>query len=247
MITQIYEVNSSSEASQLVEIGVEHIGSVITPEMRWDDSGVKGAVDAVKAGGKKSSLIQFFDDFETVAKIVDYHKPDILHFCEALHGFGDSKLESLLLLQRKIKKRYPSLYLMRSIPVAQSGRGEYVDTLRYAKMFAPDSDYFLTDTLLVAEPDGFEQDQPVSGFVGITGKLCDLDVAAMLVSTFKIPVILAGGLSPSNVAAAIERVSPFGVDSCTLTNAIGDDGRPIRFKKDMALVKQFVRNAKGLF
>ncbi len=107
-------------------------------------------------------------------------------------------------------------------------------------------DYFLTDTLLVAESDGAEE-QPVSGFVGITGKLCDLDVAARLVSSFTVPVILAGGLSPVNVAEAVEKVKPCGVDSCTLTNAIGQDGRPVRFKKDMKLVKRFVMNAKKLF
>jgi len=247
MIVQIYEVNSEAEAEELAEIGVDHIGSVITPEMRWDDPGVRGAVAVAKSCGRKSSLIQFFDDFETVSRIVDYHRPDILHFCEALHGFAEHRLAELLLLQRRIKERYPFLSIMRSIPIAQSGRGGCVDTLHYAEIFAAGSDYFLTDTLLVAESDGAEEEQPVSGFVGITGKLCDLDVAAKLVSSFKVPVVLAGGLSPLNVAEAVEKVRPFGVDSCTLTNAIGQEGRPVRFKKDMKLVEQFVRNAKKLF
>ncbi len=247
MIIQIYEVNSEAEAKQLAELGVDHIGSVITPEMRWDDPGVRGAVAAAKAFGRKSSLIQFSDDFETVSRIIDYHRPDILHFCEALHGFAEDRLAELLLLQLKIRERYPFLSIMRSIPVAQSGRGERVDTLHYAEIFAPGSDYFLTDTLLIADFDGTEEEQPVPGFVGITGKLCDLDVAARLVSSFKVPVILAGGLSPLNVAEAIEKVKPCGVDSCTLTNAIGQGGRPVRFKKDMKLVEQFVTNAKKLF
>lgn len=247
MIVQIYEVNSEAEAKQLAEFGVDHIGSVITPEMRWDDPGVRGAVAAAKSCGRKGSLIQFSDDFETVSSIVDYHRPDILHFCEALHGFAEHRLKELLLLQLKIKERYPFLSIMRSIPIAQNGRGERVDTLRYAQIFAPGCDYFLTDTLLVAESDGAEEEQPVSGFVGITGKLCDLDVAARLVSSFTVPVILAGGLSPVNVAEAVEKVKPCGVDSCTLTNAIGQDGRPVRFKKDIKLVKRFVMNAKKLF
>ena len=40
----------------------------------------------------------------------------------------------------------------------------------------------------------FENEQPVKGFVGITGKTCDWDIAADLVKKSRIPVILAGGI-----------------------------------------------------
>ena len=65
-------------------------------------------------------------------------------------------------------------------------------------------------------------------------------VAAELVTGSRIPVILAGGISPENVAGGIRQVRPFGVDSCTCTNAVGEDGRPIRFKKDPARVQALV-------
>ncbi|MEX1326751.1 MAG: hypothetical protein AB1Z29_08115, partial [Desulfobacterales bacterium] len=82
--------------------------------------------------------------------------------------------------------------------------------------------------------------QPVPGFVGITGQQCDWETAANLVMSCRVPVILAGGISPDNVAEGIRRVRPAGVDSCTRTNALDKKGVPIRFKKDLQQVRRLV-------
>ncbi len=47
---------------------------------------------------------------------------------------------------------------------------------------------------------------------GGTGKKVDLDFAAEFDRLSPLPVILAGGLTPENVAEAIEKVRPFAVD-----------------------------------
>jgi phosphoribosylanthranilate isomerase len=57
----------------------------------------------------------------------------------------------------------------------------------------------------------------------------------------KIPVILAGGLSPENVAEAIRQVHPWGVDSLTKTNEVLGEGK---FRKDLERVRLFVERAK---
>ncbi|MGD8657566.1 MAG: hypothetical protein PVG28_15715, partial [Desulfobacterales bacterium] len=58
------------------------------------------------------------------------------------------------------------------------------------------------------------------------------------------PVILAGGISPQNAAEGIHQVRPDGVDSCTQTNLHDENGRPIRFKKDLSKVKQLVEQVR---
>jgi phosphoribosylanthranilate isomerase len=112
--------------------------------------------------------------------------------------------------------------------------------LELAGWFEPVSDIFLTDTILANESGVEGTPQPVRGFVGITGLRCDWDTAAELVASCRIPVILAGGVSPGNVAEGIRRVRPAGVDSCTLTNAQDKRGAPIRFKKNLRKVRQLV-------
>jgi phosphoribosylanthranilate isomerase len=101
----------------------------------------------------------------------------------------------------------------------------------------------LTDTLLPSTGNT-ARDQPVQGFVGITGETSDWHTARELVVHTRIPVILAGGLSPENVEAGITTVQPAGVDSCTATNQVDSQGRPIRFRKDRSRVLRFVAAAR---
>ena len=58
--------------------------------------------------------------------------------------------------------------------------------------------------------------------LGRTGRPHDWAVSAEFVELSQIPVFLAGGLSPSNVADAIRQVRPFGVDLCS---GVRTDGR----------------------
>ena len=112
--------------------------------------------------------------------------------------------------------------------------------LELSRKFEPYSDFFLTDTMLVDQSGMADDRQPVQGFVGITGQTCNWNAAANLKTASRIPVILAGGVSPANVYDGILRVRPAGVDSCTLSNAVDENGHPIRFKKDPHRVKRLV-------
>jgi len=55
-------------------------------------------------------------------------------------------------------------------------------------------------------------DAHVEGSYGGTGKRIDWHFAAQVVKNCPKPVILAGGLTPENVAEAIQRVRPYAVD-----------------------------------
>jgi phosphoribosylanthranilate isomerase len=54
---------------------------------------------------------------------------------------------------------------------------------------------------------------PVTGKLGATGLTHDWTISAEIVRAAKVPVILAGGLTPENVAQAIVAVQPAGVDA----------------------------------
>ncbi len=71
---------------------------------------------------------------------------------------------------------------------------------------------------------------------GGSGKTADWSVAANLAKKTE-RLMLAGGLNPNNVAAAVRQVSPFAVDV-----ASGVEARP--GKKDHTLVKAFISAAK---
>lgn len=244
LITQIYEIQTPGEVEPLGEIGVDHIGSVILSAKDWRLPIIRETVRAIQEIGKTSSLIPLYNDPATVFRSLDYYRPDIVHFCEMLTFEKDGKAlcHRLVTLQQEIRSRYPELRIMRSIPIGRSGENMAIPTIALAELFQPVSDLFLTDTVLSAG--AALTDQPVDGFVGITGQTCRWQTARELVEFSHIPVILAGGLSPENVYEGVRTVNPVGVDSCTCTNRTDDHGRPIRFEKDLERVRRFVMEAQ---
>ncbi len=79
---------------------------------------------------------------------------------------------------------------------------------------------------------------PDTGRRGATGKTHDWSISAEVVARARVPVILAGGLTPENVAEAIATVRPWAVD--VHTGVEDADGR-----RDLDKVRAFVRNAKN--
>ena len=77
--------------------------------------------------------------------------------------------------------------------------------------------------------------------IGALGVTHSWEIDMKIVNSLSIPVIIAGGLGPENVAEAIRRVRPAGVDSKTKTDK--DDGS---HTKDLQKVKRFVVRAKSL-
>jgi phosphoribosylanthranilate isomerase len=82
------------------------------------------------------------------------------------------------------------------------------------------------------EAPAFLLDASVKGVYGGSGVTADWDGAAELAK--KYPLLLAGGLTPENVAEAVRRVKPWGVDV-----ASGVESAP--GEKDPSRIKAFVR------
>jgi phosphoribosylanthranilate isomerase len=243
LIVQIYEIQSPWEAEAVVALGVDHVGSVVLSAEDWRLPLLRETVAAVQAAGAKSSLIPLFSETDLVLRTIDYYRPDLIHFCEALPAVDGSgpEWDRLIAAQIRVKEHFPEVAIMRSIPIAPRGLAGRVPTLEYGRKLEPATDFFLTDTLLVeAGAPNAAALQPVSGFVGITGTPCDWDAARALVQAASIPVVLAGGISPNNVREGVAHTRPAGVDSCTLTNAADGPGRPVRFRKDLEKVRRLV-------
>lgn len=247
MIVQIYEIQTPEDARRMIDAGVDHIGSVLLSQDHIHDDQLKQTVKLVQAAGRKSSLIPLFRQPESIIEAIEFYQPDIIHFCENLSfdGHNDQNTRDALERQKVIRNTFTDIEIMRSIPIPVSGYKDKVAALELAALFEPFSDLFLTDTLLIdpnAPPS--ETEQPVNGFVGITGRTCDWEIARKLVRKSQIPVILAGGLGPENTYDGILKVRPAGVDSCTQTNAVDGNGHPVRFKKDPEKVRAMVQAAR---
>jgi phosphoribosylanthranilate isomerase len=80
-------------------------------------------------------------------------------------------------------------------------------------------------------------DAKVDGHYGGTGIRTDWTLAALMAEQY--PVILAGGLTPGNVAEAISTVQPIGVD---VSSGVEIDG-----VKDHTLIETFVTRARQTF
>lgn len=72
--------------------------------------------------------------------------------------------------------------------------------------------------------------------LGGTGRKHDWRISQQIVEAVKVPVYLAGGLNPDNVAEAIAQVRPFGLDICSglRTNGQLDEEKVRRFFANIA-------------
>ena len=78
------------------------------------------------------------------------------------------------------------------------------DALDFATAIAPEVDALLLDS-----------GNPSAGELGGTGRMHDWLISRKIREAVAIPVFLAGGLNPKNVAEAVHRVAPYGIDVCS--------------------------------
>ena len=99
-----------------------------------------------------------------------------------------------------------------------------------------ESEWYLPTQLINGQP-ALLIDTKHATLYGGTGQTADWTIAARL--AHNIPkLMLAGGLNPDNVAAAVRQVGPFAVDV-----ASGVEARP--GKKDPQLLRSFIAKTKG--
>ncbi len=223
MIVQIYAFTRVDQVIAAVELGVDHIGFVV-----GEYGLVHGELSFATARqlaravpeGRASVALTMATDVDEILRMVEIVEPNIVHISTDLDDVGVEAME-------RLRRELPSaVRLMKAIHV------EDERSLEDARRFAPVSDILLLDTKVSGMPG-----------IGATGRAHNWRVSREIVQAVRIPVILAGGLSPQNVVEAIRVVQPWGVDSNTWTNIPGD---PV--EKDMERVRAFVnavRSAMG--
>ena len=155
-----------------------------------------------------SVLVTILSDAAQIQKILD--KTPV----SALQIQGPIPLAAV----ESLRNRTPHLKIIKAIQVVDES------ALQEAQNWESSVDALLLDT-------------KGEGALGGTGKTHDWKLSRRIAETLRIPVILAGGLSPDNVAQAIKTVRPFAVD---VNSGVGGH-LPA---KDLVKVADFVRRAR---
>jgi phosphoribosylanthranilate isomerase len=219
MKVQIY-ITSLEDAKICVNASVDFIGVVADDEEKTPSSVPYQEVKQIFKSIPDSKMrvaLTIESDFLSIENLVNNTHPDMLHI-----GFEPEKISISVL--EKLRISFPNLKLLQAIPMNS------VNPIDSALKFQHFVDFFILDT---NDPNRID--------LGATGLTHDWNVSAELAEKVKIPVILAGGLSPENITRAIRTVKPWGVDSFSKTNMTESN------RKDKRKVELFVEKAKSVF
>ena len=113
IIVQLYEIQEPREAEWLIELGVDHIGSVILSPEAWKIPVLRDVVRLVRQSPAKSTLIPLLTKADDILRALDYYQPDFVHFCELIplapgESAGREELcAELIRIQQLVKKEFP--------------------------------------------------------------------------------------------------------------------------------------------
>lgn len=216
---QVAGFKSREEVYVLLDCQVDLIGLPLFLDHHKPDLSLEQAKEIIETIAKpdKFVLITYLKSAQDIFNICTQLKIKIIQ----IHGDID------LVEVKKLKSFDEDLYLIKSLIV--KGTQNLNNLLQQIDSHKNLFDCFIIDTF-----------DPKTGASGATGKVQDWNVSQKLVQHSPKPVILAGGLTPQNVALGIEVVKPFAVDVHTGV----EDKTGI---KTATLVQSFVEQAREAF
>lgn len=218
MIVQVFAIKSIEEMQMCIEAGLDRWGlevgekGIMPSEMNYEKT--RQVFAATPAKYPKMALT-IETEIEALVEIVTETKPDLFHLCGDIEQLTPEGVDEL-------RKRVPDVGIIQAIPITGP------QALEIARSYEEVADILFLDSVA---PD-------VTG-IGIAGVTHDWSISRQIVEYVKKPCILAGGLSPENVAEAIQAVRPLGVDSNTHTCIPGT------WKKDPERMRRFVKAARS--
>ncbi len=200
-LIQVAGVIDQTEANMLLQAGVDWLGFPLRLPVHTEDLSEAAAAEIIRGIPAPAAgvLITYLDRAAEVSHFSNELSAGIVQ----LHG------EIPVAEVQQLKEMAANLFVIKSLVV----RGDNLAELaKMTQTYASFVDAFITDT-----------HDPSTGADGATGKTHDWRISRELVTVSPKPVILAGGLNPGNVQAAIEEVRPAGVD--VHTGVEDDNGR----------------------
>jgi len=204
---KICGIREEAHALAVIEAGGDFIGLVYAPSQRQvTPDQARSIVSAVKRCSGNLAVVGVFVNVPAaeVNRIASFCHLDWVQLS------GDEPWEYC----RQITK--PVIKAVR-ISHDQNSEEIYANLATWAKVLSNQRYIFLLDS-------------QVKDKYGGTGTTFDWSLARRVAEQF--PVIIAGGLNPENVAQAIERVAPWGVD---VSSGVEVDG-----VKDISKIKAFI-------
>lgn len=211
MLTQIYEIATPEEAAAVSAIGVDHIGVLVGPGAFPREQPLAGAARIAAAIVPPARFSALFVTADTglIAAWARVLRPAILHLGASPDLLSPAEVA-------RLKQALPGIAIMRSVPVVDA------TSLEIAQAYQGIADYLLLDSHRASDRQ-----------IGALGVTHDWRISRRIVARAAMPVLLAGGLGPDNVAEAIRAVRPAGVDSKTKTDTSGSHA------KDLDRVRRF--------
>ena len=188
MLTQVYEISTIEEAAAISAIGVDHVGVLVGDGRFSRELPIKAASDIGAAINPPSKFSALFlnHDMSLIATWARELKPSIVHLGASAELLLPKDVASL-------KRFLPGLVVMRSIPVF----GE--ESIAIACSYEGVADFLLLDSYRSADKQ-----------IGALGVTHDWDISRRIAHVTRVPIVLAGGLGPDNVAEAIRNRSSSG-------------------------------------
>ena len=211
---QIAGVSSLEEALAIERLGADALGFTVRLPTGVHDGLTEAKARSIIAALPpfvSSVAITYVDNANEAVALCRYLGATVLQ----LHGkfpTGDLRL---------IRAALPHIKLIRAVHVTGP------EALVQARSLQRSVDALILDTY-----------DPATGRGGATGKTHDWKLSRQIVESIRAPVILAGGLTPDNVAEAIRQVRPWAVDVHTgIENADGS--------RNLKKIRAFVEQAKA--
>ena len=209
---KICGITNAEDAFAAIKLGADFLGFVLE---------IAGAERAVDRGEARALFEELRGNVQIVALTDLVQAEKIAELCgfvgaDAVQLVKEMQVEEILALRQLM----PKLKIFKTVHV--TGEAAISEAKRFGS---------LVDFIVLDSKSGRK--------LGGTGKKADWKICEKIVSECGRHVFLAGGLTPENVAKAIEQVKPFGVDVSS-----GVKMQTNKRKIDLIKLKKFIEKAK---